>query len=214
MFIPFKAEVEVLVSPVANWLLIGLTLFVFVAVELGMGAVEVFVLDGFNASLLFHGFMHGGWLHIFGNMFYLWVFGNAVCSRIGNATFPSIYFALIVLSGSIHLLIDGSPAIGASGAVNGVVGLYLFLYPNSTIRCVWTAGWARGKRFNMRIWWLVGLWFAKDLYGAIHSEAPIAYVAHLGGLYAGLMSGWLLFRLDWIKRRVKEPNLLQLWIRG
>lgn len=138
MFIPYKAEVKILVNPVANLFIIGFTFMFFISVYSGFTPIDSYTLDGFNTSLFSHGFMHGSWGHILGNMFYLHLFGSAICSRIGNTTFPTIYFCLIITSGLIHLIFDGSPAIGASGAVNGVIGIYLFLYPRSKITCVWT----------------------------------------------------------------------------
>jgi membrane associated rhomboid family serine protease len=210
MFIPYKAEVEILVNPISNLFIIGFTFLFFISVYSGFTSIDSYILDGFNSSLFSHGFMHGGWGHILGNMFYLLLFGSAICSRIGNATFPTIYFTLIVCSGLIHLIFDGSPAIGASGAVNGVIGIYLFLYPRSKIKCMWTVIWAWGKTFSIRANWLIGFWFLKDLFGALYSEAPIAYVAHLGGLFSGIAIGWLMYKYNWVKRTSNEPNLAQV----
>lgn len=210
MFIPFKAEVEILVKPVSNLFIIGVTFIFFISVYSGFTSIDSYILDGFNASLFSHGFMHGSWGHILGNMFYLLLFGSAICSRLGNATFPTIYFTLIITSGAIHLIFDGSPAIGASGAVNGVIGIYLFLYPRSKISCMWTVIWAWGETFTISAYWLIGLWFLKDLFGAIYSNAPIAFVAHLGGLFSGVVIGWFMYKNNWVKRTSKEPNLAQL----
>lgn len=210
MFIPYKTEVEILVNPVSNLFIIGFTFLFFISVYSGFTSIDSYILDGFNGSLFSHGFMHGGWMHILGNMFYLLLFGSAICSRIGNATFPTVYFLLIITSGAIHLVFDGNPAIGASGAVNGVIGMYLFLYPRSKIKCMWTVIWAWGKTFSISAYWLIGLWFLQDFFGALYSEAPIAYVAHLGGLFSGLMIGWLMYKNNLIKRTSNEPNLAQV----
>lgn len=214
MFIPYKAEVELPVIPISNLFIIGFTFLFFISVSSGASSIDSYILDGFNASLFSHGFMHGGWGHILGNMFYLLLFGSAICSRIGNATFPTIYFVLIIASGVVHLIFDGSPAIGASGAVNGVIGIYLFLYPLSKIKCMWTVLWAWGKTFSISAHWLIGFWFLKDLFGALYSEAPIAYVAHLGGLFSGIIIGWLMYKHGWVKRTSNEPNLAQVLSRS
>lgn len=210
MFLPYKAEVEIFTNPVSNLLIIGFTFIFFISVFTGFSSIDSYILNGFNASLFSYGFMHGGWGHILGNMFYLFLFGNAICSRIGNATFPIIYFCLIITSGAIHLIFDGSPAIGASGAINGVIGIYLFLYPRSKIKCVWTVIWAWGKTFSITAYWLIAFWFIKDLFGVMYSEAPIAYVAHIGGLFSGLIMGWLMYHYNWIKRTSNELNLAQV----
>jgi len=210
VFIPYKVEIENQIRPVSNLLIIALTFMFFMAVNAGVSLSDSYVLDGFNTSLISHGFMHANWFHLLGNMYYLLLFGNAICSRVGNASFPSIYFLLIIFSGAVHLIIDDNPVIGASGAVNGVIGIYLFLFPTSTIRCRWTLIWLRGEAFSIKALWLIGLWLLQDLYGAINSEAAIAYVAHLGGLFGGLIAGWLMYRYNWIKRTDDEPNLTQL----
>ncbi|TRY32554.1 rhomboid family intramembrane serine protease [Aliiglaciecola sp. M165] len=210
MFIPYRAEVEVQVEPISNFIVISLTFLFFLFVYSGSRAIDPYVLDGYNASLFFHGFMHGNLSHILGNMYYLFLFGNVICSRIGNATYPFIYFCLIFISGIVHVVFDGAPAIGASGAVNGIIGIYLFLYPKTKINCAWTLIWAWGKKFRVSAYWLIGFWFLKDLYGAFESNAPIAYVAHLGGLFSGILAGWLMYENNWVKRQSDEPNLLQV----
>lgn len=63
---------------------------------------------------------------------------------------------------------------------------------------------------SIRDYWLIGLWFLKDLFGAIYSNAPIAFVAHLGGLFSGVVIGWFMYKNNWVKRTSKEPNLAQL----
>ena len=78
MFIPYKAEVEVLVNPVSNLFIIGLNIFFYVFVFFEFVSINPFILDGHNVSLLSHGFMHGDWAHLLGNMFYLFIFGSAL----------------------------------------------------------------------------------------------------------------------------------------
>ena len=63
----------------------------------------------------------------------LWVFGNAICAKVGNIAYTIVYVALGLCSGVIHLLLDGDPAVGASGAINGVVAMFLVFYPLNTI---------------------------------------------------------------------------------
>ncbi|QKQ27770.1 rhomboid family intramembrane serine protease [Candidatus Reidiella endopervernicosa] len=138
MFIPYHAEVAVERFPTSNLIIMGFTARTYLLVLTGLTQAEFFFLDGINSSLISHGFMHGSLSHLIGNMFYLWLFGNAICSRVNNPSYPAIYILLIIVAGLTHLIYDGDPAIGASGAVNGVMGMYLFLYPASKIKCVWT----------------------------------------------------------------------------
>lgn len=210
MFIPYRTDIDVTEVPTSNLLIIAFNIFMFVAVWSGVASFDSFILDGAGFGLVSYGFMHAGFFHLLGNMFYLWIFGNAICFCVGSATYPPIFLLLIVLSGIAHLVFDGAPAIGASGAVNGVIGIYLYLYPRSNIRCMWTLIWVWGEKFTVRAYWLIGFWFLKDLYGAINSDAPIAYAAHIGGLLAGLLIGWQLDRHNWIKRDSDEANLIQV----
>lgn len=207
MFIPFKADVAVLAKPVTIYWIIGLNVLFYLAVLTGVNTTESFVLDGYNLSLFSSGFMHGGFFHLFFNMFYLYIFGSAVCSKVGNATFPLIYFTLIILAAVTHLVVDGDPAVGASGAVCGVIGFYLFLYPKSKIKCMWTVVGLWGETFSITASWLIGFWIVKDLFGAIYGTAPIAYAAHLGGFAFGIIAGWVVLKLNWIKRDCEQPNL-------
>jgi len=75
---------------------------------------------------------------------------------------------------------------------------------------MWTVIWAWGGNFSISAYWLIGLWFLKDLFGAIYSNAPIAFIAHLGGLFSGVVIGWFMYKNNWVKRTSKEPNLAQL----
>ncbi len=211
MFIPYKVDVDFSVEPIANFLIIGLTCLLFILFSLQWIDLDFYLLDGFNASLFSYGFMHFSWPHLLGNMFYLWIFGNAVCAVVGNATFPSVYFLLIILSAIAHLIFNDAAAIGASGAVNGIIGMYLFFYPRSNISCMWTVVWAWGKTFSIKAYWLISLWFLKDIIGALYSEAPIAYEAHLGGFISGIVIAYLMYKYQWIKPQPTENTMLSLF---
>lgn len=214
MFLPYKADVDVKKLPISNILIIVLTVLIFLYTYYGNGPVDGFVLTGLDLGLISHVFMHGGVGHLFGNMFFLWVFGNAVCSRVGNPTYPSLYLFLAVVAGIVHLAFDGDPAVGASGAVNGIMGIYLFLYPLSYIRCVWTPVWAWRKTFSIKAFWLIGAWFMVDLWGAFYGKAQIAYTGHLGGLLGGLATGWLMLKYGWVQLDVREATLDQVFSGG
>jgi len=210
MFIPYRAEVELKSPPLANlFILLFTSAFYFTAALLDK-PLGSFTTDGFNTSLLVAAFMHADVLHLLGNMFYLWIFGNAICSRLGNLNYPGIYMLLAIFASFIHQLFDGAPAVGASGAVNGVIGCYLFYYPKSRIDCMFTIPYFFGKKFTMNALWLIAFWFLADLYGAIWGESSIGYIAHLGGFVGGFLAGWLTWYFGWTKASRYEPTILQL----
>lgn len=91
---------------------------------------EPFFLDGWELKGIFgHMWLHAGFFHIAGNLLFLWVFGNAVCSKVGNFTYLLFYLCVGVFAAAAHLVFSGGTAIGASGAINGIVGMFLIFFP-------------------------------------------------------------------------------------
>jgi hypothetical protein len=90
------------------------------------GQVRPFILNGWTLKGFFgHIWLHGGILHLLGNMLFLWIFGNAVCAKIGNFKYLPIYIGLGLVAGFSQLVFSGQGSLGASGAINGIVGMYL-----------------------------------------------------------------------------------------
>lgn len=145
-------------------------------------------------TLLSSIFLHGGWLHILGNVYALWVFGDNVERRVGSLTFLG-YFLVWGLAGSLlSVVLTGPPGdavahIGASGAVAGAMGAYMVLYPNNRfivpLLDVIITGW------NLRIpaWLMIGLWGGVQLASGLMELPLIAWWAHLGGLLGGILVG-------------------------
>lgn len=101
-----------------------------------MGEIRPFILDGWTIEgLLGHIWLHGGVIHLLGNMLFLWIFGNAVCAKIGNIRYLPIYLGLGVIAGISHLIFVGGSVVGASGAIYGIVGMYLVFFPENEITC-------------------------------------------------------------------------------
>lgn len=133
-------------------------------------------------------FLHAGWLHIGGNMLYLWIFGNNIEDAMGHGKFTLFYFVCGIVAGLTMILVDSNshaPVVGASGAISGVLAAYMLLYPRARVR-VWL--------FFYVVWiravWVVGVWFALQLLNAAAtpaSEPGTAWWAHVGGFAAGLM---------------------------
>jgi membrane associated rhomboid family serine protease len=137
-------------------------------------------------------FMHGDWLHIGGNMLYLWIFGDNVEDALGHARYLAFYLACgIVAALSQTLLAPDStiPIIGASGAISGVLGAYLLLYPRANVRTlVFVVVFVTVIRIPAAI--VLGLWFILQLADAAFSnpaEPGVAFWAHVGGFVTGAL---------------------------
>ncbi len=156
-----------------------------------------------------HMFLHAGLLHLFGNMIFLWTFGNAVCAKIGNWIYIPLFLALGLAAAVIHNLFDASPAVGASGAINGIVGMYLMFYPNNNVTCAYWFFFRIGTFYLSSIW-IILLFMGFDAWGALRGGAGVAYWAHIGGLVtgAGLAAAGLLTGA--IEMRKSEDSLLKL----
>ncbi len=211
MLIPYTVDVPMVRLPIANFALIAVTIVLSV---LAFGAetemVNSLILDGWRpGGLLGHMFIHLDPLHLLGNMIFLWVFGNAVCAKIGNGYYLLAYLALGLLAAAAHNLLDGRPAVGASGAINGVVGLFLILYPLNEISCFYFV-FIRGGVFSVSSVWMILFWLAWDLWGAAAGGGNVAYMAHLGGFAGGAGIGVLLLKSGMIEMDRSERSLLQV----
>ncbi|MBA3240221.1 MAG: rhomboid family intramembrane serine protease [Acidobacteria bacterium] len=142
-------------------------------------------------TLLTSMFMHGGFAHLFGNMLYLWIFGDNLEDRLGHVRYLVFYLACGVLASLAHVVTNtGSyiPSLGASGAISGVLGGYILLYPKRKVRAIVL----RGFMTEIPAWAAIGLWFVFQLISGLgmlgrgSQEGGVAYAAHIGGFIAGL----------------------------
>lgn len=202
LFIPYEIETLKQVHPWANWLIVGLCSLVslmFFGGALPMDLVDAMVLYGWNPVGLFgHVFLHGGLMHLIGNMIFLWVFGNAVCTNIGNLKYLVVFAGCALIAAVFHNIFDGNPAIGASGAINGIVGIVLAMYPLNRIHVFWLF-LIKGGFFAVRAWVIIIFWLAFDIWGAATGGGMIAYWAHIGGLIGGVSVGSLCLHFGWIQ---------------
>lgn len=136
-------------------------------------------------------FLHGGLMHIGGNMLYLWIFGDNIEDKLGRGRFLIFYLVCGVIAALAHVMIDPDsriPTIGASGAVAGVLGGYLLLYP--MVRVTTMVPILLFRRFQIPAWILLGFWFAMQLFSGLSQtseSAGVAFWAHIGGFAAGFM---------------------------
>ena len=138
-------------------------------------------------------FLHGGWVHLIGNMWTFWIFGDNVEDRLGHGKFLLFYLACGVVAALFHIFTNAHsvvPTIGASGAVAGVMGAYLILYPRAKVLT-----WLFVLVFYVPAWVMLGYWFVLQfLSGTATSIAPasqrgpgVAFWAHIGGFIAGIV---------------------------
>lgn len=139
-------------------------------------------------------FMHLGWLHILGNMLFLWVFGDNVEDAMGHLLYAAFYLLVGIIASVAHSLTDvdsPTPAIGASGAVAGILGAYIVLYPKSIVTAVIPPLFFLPLPVPAFI--LIGIWFVIELvsgfaslgFGVVDVGSDVAYFAHIGGFVAG-----------------------------
>lgn len=147
------------------------------------------------ATLFTSMFMHAGWVHLGGNMLYLWIFGDNVEDRFGHARF--ILFYLLCGLGATFAQLAFSlgsniPNLGASGAIAGVLGAYILMFPKRNIRVL------QGQRIlQVPALIVIGLWIVLQLFSGIGSISAadtggVAYMAHIGGFVAGFVLTYLL----------------------
>jgi membrane associated rhomboid family serine protease len=212
-FFPYRVDVPHEHRPVMNWVVLAAIVLVF-WLQLGDGSITMrYRLDGWGIrGLLGSIWLHGGLLHLLGNSLYLWVFGNAVCSKLGNPGYLPAYVGLGLAGGIGHLLSSNAPAVGASGAISGLLGMHLVLFPENAINCVflWWFLPHRPLWFSFRSFWFILLWFALNIYGAMHSGGRVAYMAHIGGFAAGLGLALLLLKTGDVRVERHEKSILRL----
>jgi membrane associated rhomboid family serine protease len=198
LLFPYRVETLTARNPWTNLAIIAATSIVsiltFTIDAIPEDTVSSMVLNGWHANgLLGHMLLHAGWMHLIGNMLMLYVFGNAVCGIMGQAEYFLLYLGGGLLAGVAHLLIDGTPAIGASGAISGIMGVYLAVYPVNRIEIFWMF-WIRFGTFSIPGWVVIGGYFVLDLLGAFVGHGGTAYWAHIGGTVAGFGLGLVLLK--------------------
>jgi membrane associated rhomboid family serine protease len=197
-----------LMRPTVTWCLIGINFFVFIVFQSGF-ALEpddrAAVLFGVTPSQLGVGtrlpsgylqlpaeftlvtymFLHGGWLHLIGNMLFLWVFGDNVEDAMGHLRFLAFYLLCGIAGGLAHAITTSDPdvpLVGASGAIAGIVAAYLMLHPRVKVWCLVLL------RIPLKIsaMWILGAWIVLQVVNVvIGTQDETAWWAHLGGIIAG-----------------------------
>lgn len=200
--------------PVVTYAILALNiLFFFAELSQGDSFIEKwafvpsrFLADplGDSVTLFTAMFMHAGWLHLGSNMLYLWIFADNVEDRFGHITF-AIFYLLCGLAATFAQLAfslgSNIPNLGASGAIAGVLGAYIFLFPKGKVKVL-----QRQQVIQVPALIVIGIWFVMQLFSGIGSIAStaqtggVAYMAHVGGFVAG-------FVLTFLFRGSRRANL-------
>ncbi len=165
------------------------------------------------STLLTSMFTHGGWLHLIGNMVFLWVFGNNIEDVMGHGRFIVFYLLCGVAAAGAQMLITPNsivPMVGASGAISGVLGAYLLLYPRGRVHTLLFLGFY-ATTVALPAYLMLGYWIFLQLLGGLGSLSGVdrggtAFFAHIGGFAAGLALIRLFASDDALRRRPQPPS--------
>jgi membrane associated rhomboid family serine protease len=209
--IPLKDDNPTRTFPLVNYgLIVGCVLVFLWELSLGARAQDAILAYGFIPDLLLGDarlppelavvpawatvftsmFLHGGWMHLIGNMLYLWIFADNVEDRFGHGRFVVFYALCGVAAAMAQALPDpGSqvPMVGASGAISGVLGAYLLMFPRARVLVAIPIGILALVRMPALL--VLGLWFGMQLLSELFAGAGagVAFRAHIGGFVAGML---------------------------
>jgi len=223
-----------LLTPYVNYTLIAINIVVFLYQLLlpepellefifRWGAIPAEISQGQDLfGLVSSMFLHGGWLHIAGNMLFLWVFGDNVEDTMGHVSYLLFYLLTGLAAGLAQVVIDSGsqiPLVGASGAISGVLGAYIMLFPHGRIRTLVFLGFFITVVL-IPAWVQIGLWIVLQFFNGFASlgvrteeGGGVAYWAHIGGFIAGMGLVWLFRDKDAVDRQRAARAGNQSWQR-
>ena len=187
-----------------------------------LGAVPAEISRGVDLhTLITSMFMHGGFMHLLGNMMFLWIFADNIEAVIGSGKFLLFYLLGGITASAAQVLVDPNspvPCVGASGAIAAVMGAYLLMYPKSRIKMIFLITFSV---FHIPAIAFLGIWIlqqvvsgmgALDLGGGSADAGGVAYWAHIGGFLAGLVAG-ILFKPLVQAHAARGYNVVPVWDR-
>jgi len=185
-----------------------------VGAQIAMDHGIVCVLDGQSGWITIFSsmFMHGGWLHLIGNMWFLWIFGDNVEDAMGHVRFVVFYLLCGLAAATAQILSSPAstvPMVGASGAIGGVMGAYALLYPRAHVHMFVFLGFYMTTIAVPAIY-MLGYWFLLQLISALPRLAGdqlggVAFWAHVGGFVAGLALATLFKQRERLEARLHRP---------
>lgn len=213
LLFPVTVDVPMARWPWMNWVLMAAVLYGFLAsisnpesaarFILGIEEFEIGI-DEHPLSWLGHLFIHLDLWHVLGNLAFMWVFGNAVCAKIGQIGYAALWLGVGILTAIIEPV-----GYGASGAINGIVGFYLILYPLNDITMFYIFI-IKGGTFALSSFWMIILWLGFDLFGLISGGESVAYLSHVSGLALGAAAAIALLKLNILEAVEYERTVLDI----
>jgi membrane associated rhomboid family serine protease len=188
MIIPLRTDSPLRHTPYMNWGIIGANVLVFLYTLVSPSIVLPLELNPRSPQVyqfITYAFLHAGWLHIAGNMLFLYIFGNNVNDKLGNLGYLAYYLAGGVGAGILYVIVPNQimPVIGASGAIAAVTGAYLVLFPRSNVTVLFFL-YIIGQYEISGLWFIV-MFFAFDVWSNFTQSDGVAHVAHIGGTLFG-----------------------------
>ncbi len=196
-FFPLKDENPRSRFPFVNFLFIIINVVVFFV---SLSAFESFINTyGFKPAefslltLFTSMFLHGGIAHIFGNMWFLYIFGDNIEDKFGHFKYIVFYILSGIAASILHFILNinsNIPAVGASGAISGVLGAYIVLFPKAKVHVI-------GRFYSGKVsaFFMLGIWFLFQLISGTFSlfgaQSGIAFFAHIGGFVFGVFVAWI-----------------------
>jgi membrane associated rhomboid family serine protease len=220
------------IKPYVNWAIVGICVVVFLyEMVLPPAQLDRFILQWGAIpaeisrfrdlyTVISSMFLHGGWAHIIGNMVFLLVFGDNIEDAMGHLSYLLFYLLCGIAAAFLQIVLDVSstiPMIGASGAISGVMGAYIALFPQGKVRALVFFGYF-GQVVLVPAWVMIGLWFVLQLFSGFASlgasgEGGVAFWAHVGGFIAGAVLVWLFRDKDAVERQNAARAGHQAWQR-
>ena len=191
-------------TPFVTWALIAINVAIFLSYAGALGTPQIASVYGEYAmipervtegrqtyTVLTSMFLHGGWMHLIGNMLFLYIFGDNIEEAMGRLGFLAFYLGTGAAAAAAHLAADpdsGIPTVGASGAIAGVMGGYLLLFPRARVDVLFIFI-ILIRIVPLPAWVMLGVWFALQIFNGVANDASlggVAYWAHAGGFAAGV----------------------------
>lgn len=220
---PLRDTIQARSLPLMNWTLIAVNVLIFVLLlsgpraelwiaRYGMVPAQIFSTPTEWLTVVTSMFLHGGLFHLISNMWALYIFGDNVEDRMGPTRFLLFYLLCGAAAAAVHVMMNPSstiPTVGASGAISGVMGAYLVLFPYSRVITL-IPFFFFPYFFEVPALFFIGLWFGGQLVNALLTSAlappdvgGVAWWAHVGGFVAGIV----LVRLFVVRRYVRRAYL-------
>ena len=212
LLFPITLDVPMARWPWMNWLLIAGIVLAFLLqlaepeymLQFILGIDELELADEHALSWVVHMFLHADVVHLIGNLWFMWVFGNAVCAKVGNLWYLPLWIGFGLISA-----VAEPYGLGASGAINGVIGFCLVFYPINHVTMFYFI-LVRGGSFSLSSYWMILMWLAFDILGLVTGAEYVAYLSHVAGFAAGAVTAVALLATKRLKPTKYERTLLDL----